>query len=124
MKDIKFRLWDDHDKEMIYDDMKSICYGAKGNDLRMIATEYAEDNKDIPLMQYVGIKDKNGKEIYEGDIYHNGDINIKYKVIFDECQFIGQQIGNESTVGLPYWIDRTEVIGNIHKSPELLGKAK
>lgn len=72
--------------------------------------------------KYTGVKDKNGKQINKGDIFHLGDINIKYEVIFDEFEFVGQQVGNKSTVGLSHWLKMIEVIGNIHETPELLGK--
>ena len=70
--------------------------------------------------QYTGLLDKNGVEIYEGDIYTQGDKNIKYVVVFKSAKFAGKQVGNESLAGLSYWQDRIEVIGNIHENPELL----
>ncbi len=75
---------------------------------------------DCCLMQYTGLKDKNGKEIYEGDIYQQGDQNIRYKVIFNDCQFVGSQIGNKSLAGLTYFSDCIEVIGNIYENSDLL----
>ena len=73
-----------------------------------------------PVMQYTGLNDKNGVEIYESDVYTQGDKNIKYVVIFNDCQFIGQQVGNKSLAGLYYFQDDIEVIGNIHENPELI----
>jgi YopX protein len=67
-----------------------------------------------------GLKDSKGKDIYEGDIYHMGDINIRYKVIVKDGQFVGSQIGNKSLAGLSYWADRIEVMGNIIENPELI----
>lgn len=70
--------------------------------------------------QSTGLFDKNGKRIFEGDIYHQGDKNITYTVVWHDTGFIGKQNGTSSYAGLLYWINRIEVIGNTHDSPELL----
>ena len=44
------------------------------------------------------------------------DSNIKYEVMFKEGAFVGKQLGNKSTAGLSHWIDRIEVVGNIHEN--------
>jgi len=71
--------------------------------------------------QFTGLHDKNGKEIYEGDIFHIGDPNLMHEVVWHDTGFIGKQIGcYGSYIGLEHWADRIEVIGNIHDNPELL----
>ena len=66
--------------------------------------------------QYTGLKDKNSKEIYEGDIFHLGDPNITYTIVYFDTAFRGKQNGASSYVGLDGWKDCIEVIGNIHES--------
>ena len=78
--------------------------------------------KDCILMQFTGLKDKKGVEIYEGDVYIMGDNNIKYLVVWHDSGFIGNQIGNSSYAGLEHWKDCISIIGNIHENPELIKK--
>lgn len=64
--------------------------------------------------QFTGLYDKNGKEIYEGDIITNGDKNIKYIVEWCDTGLKARQYNNRSYIGLKYWKDVLEVIGNIY----------
>ena len=70
--------------------------------------------------QFTGLKDKNGVEIYEGDIFHLGDINVTYTVVWHDTGLIGKQYWTSSYVGLKHWTYRIEVIGNIYDNPELI----
>ena len=100
-REIKFRVWTG--REMIND---------------IIIQHY----KLYPIMQYTGLKDKNGKEIYEGDIV-KGPTGYIFNVLFNEGSF--KICSNEShplknTMFLmngPEWL---VVIGNIYENPELL----
>lgn len=66
------------------------------------------------LCQYTGLTDKNGKKIFEGDIFHLGDRNITYTVTWHDTGLQGKQNRSSSYVGLTYWGSRIEIIGNIH----------
>ena len=70
--------------------------------------------------QFTGLLDKNGKEIYEGDIYHMGDNTITYTVVWNDSGFIGKQNGSSSYAGLEYWMDRIEIIGNVYENKKLI----
>lgn len=60
------------------------------------------------------------KDLYEGDIYHMGDPNIKYEVVWHDSGLIGKQIGSSSYAGLEHWENEIKLLGNIHENPELL----
>lgn len=81
------------------------------------------DNDSCILMQYTGLKDKNGKEIYEGDIiefeYHNGGgfSRVKEPVTFYNGQF---SVWQES---INNYNENCEIIGNIFENPELVQKS-
>jgi hypothetical protein len=110
MREIKFRIWDINARKWL----KSF----NTNLLDIHEFNLAK------IMQYTGLKDKNNKEIYEGDIFHIGSKKILYVVEWIDCGLKGRQIKNKSWIGLDYWKDDIEVIGNIYENSELLGENK
>lgn len=92
-----------------------------------IQDRYIEDTstKRFELMQYTGLHDKNGKEIYEGDMVRiivNNNIEKICKVEFKNGIFGVMFSKNKELTAFPHFCNTTfEVIGNEYDNPELLG---
>ena len=125
-REIKFRIWDNKNKEWLgaSDNDVLIYYGFHlvGEVMTVQSLpQWALDNGNI-VEQYTGLKDRNNKEIYEGDIVTldlEWDEDIDYSVITfkNGCFRIGDGYGQEAGYYLSDW----RVVGNIHENPELLG---
>ncbi|WP_169975912.1 YopX family protein [Campylobacter sp. RM16191] len=118
MREIKFRVWD-KEKKKLTDDF----YFHEFTDVNCFFSEgcCAFSLDDVIFMQYTGLKDKNGKEIYEGDIIKKiGDIKT-YSIVFDSVLAAYLMDDGTGGYGLNQMLLRDfEVIGNIYESPELL----
>lgn len=118
MKEIKFRAWD-----KVSETMHNIGFHIDAGGLVVRHTHYWENEPDLVLMQFTGLLDKNGKEIFEGDIikWKHGDEKGTSQVWFDEsqCGFCENQIDKTSGFFLG-WLKEKEIIGNIYENPELL----
>lgn len=121
MREIKFRAWNEVEEKMLN--------WNEFLDTNMKNTFIAPESTGLILMQYTGLKDKNGKEIYEGDIiFIKGEtklLDIKGKVEYSNtfAQFIITNTGsivNETEPLGDYEEENIEVIGNIYDNPELL----
>jgi uncharacterized phage protein (TIGR01671 family) len=119
MREIKFRAWNKLTKNMV--DLYKITPLILNADVNGLFIPFSEHH---PLMQYAGLKDKNGKEIYEGDIVQSGNKRI-WEVRFGIFQYIGQTYHGfsmySSNCEYPLcYGSSSEVIGNIYQNPELL----
>lgn len=135
MRKIKFRAWNKLANKMYsHKDLEEILVNLTENNF--IAGIFLPLNSDNELMQYTGIKDVNGKEIYEGDIVEFLDEEVNYshcgveydefinigKVIFSHDELMGWDITNRNMDLEEVWHYREyiKVIGNIYEKPELL----
>jgi len=114
MREIKWRAWDSANKKMWFPYAVGNGYALKHDGLC-----WRSDSIGDPVMQYTGLKDKNGVPIFEGDIVEWPSINkvtmrkeksrmaVEWKSALDFKPFINPD---------------SEIIGNLYENPELLNK--
>ncbi len=116
-REIKFRFWDKVEKKMIY----------PANSFPNLDYLHFEDierrgwgEEEFNSMQYTGLKDKNGKDIFEGDIIKVNGRNME--VFFEDGYFgWGQEHDGKYSFD-PFDGEEVEVIGNIYENRELISK--
>lgn len=126
MRKIAFRAWDKLNNQMVevlqiktageeyaYEPFlqKDYIYGRKRTE------NFTIGKSDCELMQFTGLLDKNGKEIYEGDIVSEVGLLTNYEVKWSDGGFI---YGYEDLTAGAVENDNLEVVGNIYENPELL----
>jgi len=109
MRTIKFRAWNVREKEW-FDEWFSVS--ADGNLLYHENGDSFDIPKEYAVVQYTGFLDKNGKEIFEGDVI--------------DMKSLGEQFGKRviswthGGFNHPLDVEKCEIIGNIYENPELL----
>jgi len=136
MREIKFRCWDYDfniwipEESIIINKGKPIAIIHNTNlpieeALETKETKGKLTNPNWELMQFTGLKDKNGKEIYEGDILKDVDQDngrhYNSIVEFFEGMFRAISFTN-STNSYPAGMENMEIVGNFYENPELLLK--
>ena len=137
-REIKFRAWDDINKKWLLGYDKPNLGGfsmlgevmAFGEYNKMLSSFNLEDWDKIILMQFTGLKDRNGKEIYEGDVIRCTDDADEISELNSDTGYGNVEWLNESGMWYVYEINNgidilmqegyIEVIGNIYENPELL----
>jgi len=132
-REIKFRAWDkeytDEDGDIYGGDMyySEIDYDKRKLNLVSFNIGNSGYNEDMIFMQSTGLKDKNGKEIYEGDIFRNGVLilwvsyrNTSFTLDCNDYQCVCALSDFYNVLSLDDLEHQFVVIGNIYENQELL----
>lgn len=137
MREIKFRAWDPTCDHMIYSDCTEEDYwwriGEDGISIEWydqciikltpdgpVETDGWVEISNSVIMEYTGNKDKNGKEIYEGDVVEVEEWREKADCTGSHWKWYVYVVSYQDQQWLPEDLDEAQIIGNIYENPELL----
>lgn len=124
MREFKFRAWDTEKQEMAtvnFIGLNDYEVGMEDEECRRWRATYPYVCR---LMQYTNLKDKNGKEIYEGDILKvkldgGEEVNLYVKYVKGEYRVVNEGRWEDSLYAYMYFGD-VEIVGNIYENKDLL----
>ena len=123
MREIKFRAWDSQIKKWYAP--KDISVGGDG--VVWVCGDGFMGWEEVPpdvvhLMQFTGLHDKNGKEIWEGDILSNGHYNCEVYWNQERGAWYWRTPSNQDGMAIYVCVNEGlfEVLGNVHEHPHLL----
>ena len=131
-REIKFRVWDNFNEQFLKSDTANLNFLYNG---QWLPVSKFIGSESYTIQQFTGLKDKNGKEIYEGDmvnltkrgITHGPDAedvkNAEVWYSLEDCAFV---FGKYKSADYTWWYSMAdvlydfEVVGNIFENPNLL----
>ena len=128
MSELKYRAWDKIEKVMVFE----FFISSTGDVLTKAPKRFNHSNHEIKerdyldVMQYTGIKDTDGVEVYEGDVIDRLHDKLGY-VVFSGCSFCRRVLTPKGARDYHLSAEDStliKIIGNIHENPELLNNKR